>query len=641
MHIIVPIKQVPESEEQRYDPATRTIVREGVASVINAYDKRALTEAIRLRSLYGGSITAITMGPPQAREALVEAIGRGVDRAIHLTDRAFAVSDTLATARTLASAIKRLTFDMLLLGKFSTDSETGQVGPELAEMLDLPQITGATAIEVLSNGIVHVTRETDSGFEDIECPLPVLLTAAEHLIKPAKTKPAVLQEGARRVAEDPNLIEIWSAYDLGLSAGETGLSGSPTWVAELRPVEIDRAHTLLDGDVKATAQALLDALASVGLKEMGEKGGGDISLLPTLAPASRHDRDIWAVSEFLPSPQDGGAPTFRTVTYELAGEAAHLASLVGGEAGCVVIGSGITPDHLRELAGHGIQHILVADGPRLNLYTTETYAWLLANAIEEHKPWAVLLPATSFGRDLAPRVAARLGLGLTGDCIGVELDDQQQILQLKPAFGGQVIAPIISRTIPVMTTIRPGQLPVHSVEVIASPRVTRLSTERMPESRARVLSVTHEGEAGLALDTARLVVCVGMGIGDPDALADIEALAQRLGDWMGLSRGEVAVGGTRKVVDAGWLPRQQQIGLTGRTVAPDLYLGIGVQGNFNHTSGIMRSGVIVAVNNDPSAHIFTAADFAIEADWREFADALMVALDSDTGTNSARKDLAM
>src|SRR3954471_22933241 len=135
MHIIVPIKQVPESEELRYDPSTRTLAREGVISVINPFDQRALTEAIRLRSLHGGEITAITMGPPQARVALVECLGRGVDRAIHISDRAFAGSDTLATARTLAAALRRLPHDLVLLGKFTTDSETGQVGPELAEML--------------------------------------------------------------------------------------------------------------------------------------------------------------------------------------------------------------------------------------------------------------------------------------------------------------------------------------------------------------------------------------------------------------------------------------------------------------------------------------------------------------------------
>src|SRR6476661_824360 len=160
MRIIVPIKQVPESEELRYDPSTRTLVREGVTSVINAFDKRALTEAVRLRALYGGEITAITMGPPQAREALVECLGRGVDRAVHLSDHALAGSDTLATARALAAAIRRIPFDLVMPGKASTDSETGQVGPEVAEMLDLPQVTGVTSMELAHDGTLHVTRET-------------------------------------------------------------------------------------------------------------------------------------------------------------------------------------------------------------------------------------------------------------------------------------------------------------------------------------------------------------------------------------------------------------------------------------------------------------------------------------------------
>src|SRR5437764_3789098 len=207
MQIVVPIKQVPESEELRYDPATRTLVREGVTSVINAFDKRSLTEAVRLRSLHGGEITAITMGPPQAREALVECLGRGVDRAVHICDPALAGSDTLATARALAAALRRprsaLSFDLLLFGKESLDSETGQVGPEVAELLGLPQVTGATAIEMHNDGTLNVTRETDLGFEQVVCPLPALLTAAERLIKPVKTKPPLIEEGRRRIAEDP------------------------------------------------------------------------------------------------------------------------------------------------------------------------------------------------------------------------------------------------------------------------------------------------------------------------------------------------------------------------------------------------------------------------------------------------------
>src|SRR3954453_7818735 len=195
MRIVVSIKQIPESEELRYDPATRTLVREGVTSVINAFDKRSLTEAVRLRGLYGGEITAITMGPPQAREALVECLGRGVDRAVHLSDRALAGSDTLAPARALAAAMRRIPFDLILPGKASTDSETGQGGPEGAELLALPQVTGVTSIAMGDDGALHVTRETDWGSERLVCALPALLTASEQLIKPVKTKPPLLEEG--------------------------------------------------------------------------------------------------------------------------------------------------------------------------------------------------------------------------------------------------------------------------------------------------------------------------------------------------------------------------------------------------------------------------------------------------------------
>ena len=632
MHIIVPIKQVPETDELRYDPVARTLVREGVTTVINAYDKRALTEALRLRDLYGGSVTAITMGPRQARAALVECLGRGVDRAVHLTDRAFAGADTLATARTLAAALKRLRFDLLLPGNFSTDSETGQVGPELAELLDLPQVTGATAIE-LAGGKLIVTRETDSGFETVECPLPALLTAAEHLIKPAKTKPPVIAEGERRIAEDPTLIETWSAYDLGLEAADVGLSGSPTWVAELRPVMLARERIMLEGDPFSTANSLLLQLDARGLRAGSPLRDTRIEL-PQKTDMTDPGRMVWAVAELLhtvagripASAYTNDEPVLRPVSLELAGEAARLALLVGGGAGAVVMGGRVNDSVIADLGRHGAGHVLVADDARLQLFTAETYAWVLARAIEEYTPWAVLLPATSFGRDVASRVAARLGLGLTGDCTGFEVDGEGRLLGLKPAFGGQVIAPILSRTLPYMATVRPGALPIYAPHDTSRPRVTRLEMEGLPGPRIDVLYMQSGGEAGLALDRARLVVSVGTGIGGSEALPDVYRLASLLGAWMGLKPGEIAVGGTRKVVDEGWLPRHQQVGITGRSVAPDLYVGLGLQGNFNHTAGIMRAGTIVAVNNDPEAPIFDMSDIGVVSDWRDFAGAIEAAL---------------
>jgi electron transfer flavoprotein alpha subunit len=279
------------------------------------------------------------------------------------------------------------------------------------------------------------------------------------------------------------------------------------------------------------------------------------------------------------------------------------------------------------LAEHGADVVLLADAPELAPYTAEAYAWVISGEIERRRPWAVLFPATSFGSDIAPRVAARLTLGLTGDCLGVEIDAEGHLLQLKPAFGGRVVAPIASRTLPAMATIRPGALPAYAPNPARTARVVPLDLAGMPAPGTRVLSTTLEGNGGLALDTARLVVCVGMGVGGPEALEEIDYLAAALGKWLGLDASEVAIGGTRKVVDEGWLPRQQQIGITGRMVSPDLYLAIGVQGKFNHVVGILGAGTIAAVNSDPSAPIFAASDFGFAGDWRAFARALLAALE--------------
>lgn len=628
MHIIVPIKQVPEAEELRYDPATRTLVREGVTSVINPFDKRALTEAVRLRAQHGGSITALTMGPPQAREALVECLGRGVDRCIHLTDRAFVASDTMATARTLAAAIRRLPFDLLLLGRSSTDSETGQVGPELAELLDLPQVTGVTSIELIDPRTLRVVRETDTGSEQLECPLPALLTASERLIKPVKTRPAVIEEGERRVTEDGRLIRTWSAHDLGISPDEAGLSGSPTWVVGLRPVEVERDRIVLSGDTLSSVDSLLAELTSRGLGPSGRPyalRGKERALLPPHRVADPGpDHLVWAVAEWLPD-ASGAASGLRPVSLELASAAARIAAEVGGDAAAVLIGSEVE-SFAGQLASYGASTVLLADHPSLAHYSTERYTYLLGEAIRAHKPWAALFPATAFGRDLAPRVAARLGLGLTADCLGLEVSREGYLLQLKPAFGGQVVAPIASRTLPQMATVRPGLTEPYAPDRSRPWRIVRLNTHNLPSPRVRFLSATHQAQAGLALDDARLVVCIGMGIGDPQALDEVWRLARALGDWMGLAPADIAVGGTRKVIDEGWLPSQQQIGITGRAVAPDLYLGLGTQGNFNHVAGILRSRIVVSVNNDPDAPIFSASDLAIVSDWQAFASALLARL---------------
>jgi electron transfer flavoprotein alpha subunit len=240
----------------------------------------------------------------------------------------------------------------------------------------------------------------------------------------------------------------------------------------------------------------------------------------------------------------------------------------------------------------------------------------LEAAIQTYQPEIVLAPATALGRDLVPRVAARLGLGLVGDAIGVELDAERKLHQLKPAFGGQVVAPILSRTTPAMATLRPGILEPSLPDLDRPPaEVLRLARmESATSTRVRCLTVTPEVSAeGAALEEARVIVCVGFGLGK-DRLERAGELARRLGG---------VLAGTRKVCDLGWLPRQVQVGLSGRNVAPELYLALGVRGSFNHMVGLRAAGNVIAINRDPKAEIFFDADLGVVADAGSFLEAML------------------
>jgi electron transfer flavoprotein alpha subunit len=229
-----------------------------------------------------------------------------------------------------------------------------------------------------------------------------------------------------------------------------------------------------------------------------------------------------------------------------------------------------------------------------------------------------LIPATVKGRDFAPRVAARLGLGLTGDAIGLEIDDQERLVQLKPAFGGNIVAPILSKTLPQMATVRPGMLAAMQPDWSRQPVLQRVALADVGPIRTQIVQATQEVDASaLSLEDADIVVGVGTGLERRENLK----LARELADVLG-----AAIGATRRVTDANWLPRQHQLGLTGKAVAPKLYIALGIRGVMNHTIGIQRAQTIVAVNKDPEAPIFQIADYGIVGDCLQVIPALTQAL---------------
>lgn len=601
MKIAVCIKQVPVVSMLRFDNETRRMVREGVPNEVNPYDVLGISLAARLKAEHDAEVMVVTMGPPQASEALVQAMAMGADYAIHLNDRAFAGSDTLATARALSLALEREECDLIICGRNSSDSETGQVGPEIAEMLGIPQITAVSRLDIAPDGkSLTAVRLNDEGHQEVECDLPALVSVTDGAAEESYP--------LREDMENARHKAIWevTAADLSSDTSQFGESGSPTWVNDIFSLESGRSATVIRN---ATPEEAVNQV----MEFLDERGvfDSETSSAQTAAPrgprAERGDCGaIWVAAEVM-----GGA--VRPVTLELLGRARELAPTLGTTVEAVFVGSGYE-SHIRELTAYGADTVHLADAPHLALYDTEAHTAVLTAAIREHSPFAVLLPSTTNGRDLAARVAGRLGLGLTGDCVGIEIDDEGRLSQLKPAFGGSIVAPILSKTLPNMATIRAGILTERSPDYSIEPVVNRLDTSDAEPSRVRVVeSVSDESAEGAELERAARVVSVGMGIGGPENIGPIRELAEALG---------ASIGTTRDVADAGWLPRQYQIGISGKSVAPELYIAVALRGPFNHTVGIQRSGTIIAINNSARSPIFRASDCGIVGDWREVVPVL-------------------
>ncbi len=256
MKIIVCIKQVPAATSVKIDPVTSQLIREGVESVINPFDYHALEAALQLREAAGGEVTALTMGPPKAEAALREALAFGVDRAVLLTDRAFAGSDTWATAYVLALAIEKLGgADLVICGKQAIDGDTAQVGPQLAARLNLVQATGVSELKALDRATLEVRRTLDGGGDRLRLRLPALLGIERDLNQP---RVPTLTGYLRAVAAD---VTLWSAADLKADPALTGLAGSPTRVASSRPAQLPRRDTvLLRGSAADGAAAIRQCL---------------------------------------------------------------------------------------------------------------------------------------------------------------------------------------------------------------------------------------------------------------------------------------------------------------------------------------------------------------------------------------------
>ncbi|HEY5659328.1 MAG TPA: FAD-binding protein [Gaiellaceae bacterium] len=579
MKIVCLVKQVPRADSIEFDPETKSLRREGVPLLLNPFDAAAVAHAAAHE---GAEVIAMTMGPPQAEAALRTCLALGADRCIHLSDRAFAVADTLGTSRTLALAIvKEGDVDLVVCGRKTTDSETWQVPPETAAFLGWPHLTSVVEASV-HDGVLRATRETDDGYETWELPAPAVVSLAY----------------ARDAdGEKDGRIDVWTAADLvdDLREHDTrfGQTGSPTRVLAVRDVRPDRA-----GDRYTALEPAVARIRALAAERGPEPTSWDKPERLGEQPSPKH-YDCWTFVETA-----AGRPT-RT-SLELLAKGRELAGKLGGDNVALVFG----PDAAEELARRGADLVLHLDA--LDEYDPLVWAAVLRQVLEARRPHVLLFPATANGRDLAPRIAGELELGMTGDCVGLGIDRAGRLIQTKPAYGGNIVSVIMGATTPQLATVRPRMfLPLEPREV--EPQVERLQVD-VPPPRGTV--VERKAAPARDLDEADVIVCLGSELPSED-IPRARELAEQAG---------AAVGATRTVCERGDLPLNHAIGLFGRQVAPALLVAIGVPGDVEEQTGFVKAGVVAAVNHG-EAPMLATADVGAIIHWEAAIPAFAGALD--------------
>jgi electron transfer flavoprotein alpha subunit len=615
LHIVVCVKHVPDATDIRFDPITLNLIREGVPSIVNPFCLNALEEAIRLKEKHGGTITAVSMGPLQAQEGLREALAMGVDRAVMVSDREMAGADTLATSYTLWKAIGKIgeadPFDVILSGKVALDGETGQVPPGLAVRFSIPVISNVTKIENVdpNSRTIVVKHRFDDGIETVKAKLPAVLTITEEANKPRK----FTIEGMLKAKKAK--IELWDKSAIGADPNLLGLKGSPTIVKKVFPPPGRKQGQIFDGiaDPRAAAEWLVQKVIEVNALGAPPPKPLEAEVqTPEQKAASNPNAkygEVWVWVEHF-----HGTPA--KVSWELLGEGKRLARIYGTKLSALVIGN--KASHIaKEAFVYGADRVYVIENEALEDYRTQPYAIAMAQAVRKYKPEALLIGGTIRGRDLAGSAATLLETGLIADCTALDIDvETGTFMGTRPDYGGNLMSTIICpKNRPTMASVRPRVMktlpPSHEWEG----ETIKVDVNLKPEDlNTEVMEFVPIEKVGIRLEDAQVIVSGGRGLGSAKNFYLVEELASVL---------RAQVGASRAAVRAGWIGYEHQVGQTGFTVRPRLYVAVGISGAIQHIVGIMNGDYIIAINRDPEASIFKMADFGIVGDLFKVVPALI------------------
>jgi len=627
--IISLMKQVPLPSEMRMGE-DGLMDRTKAKSIINVDCSYALEAGLQMKAQNPeAKLIVCSMGPPSFEESLKKAMAMGYDEAYLLSDRRLGGSDTYATGLAISTMLKHLGFGkglnedfVVVAGRQTSDGDTAHVPSQVAENLHIPQ---ATFIEtaVLKDGHITARRIIEGGYQMMKLPIPCALSFTPTGIAPRR----VTLAGAVKVRNKD--ITMLNIDDIGLSDEKIGLSGSPTIVAKVTNIKSERAPIKMaegHGESELVNNLIANMKAGKNTLEVKEKKAKKAKKRPEgFEEVDFRDgaRGILTWAEVVKG-------EISRPSLELLTPARHLAEQLGNDTKVTTLLIGKDVRDLADvLIAHGSDEVIVVEDDRLEEYRILPFASTFAQVIKKIKPEIALLAATTAGRELAPRIGVKTDSGVTADCTALEIGEHINRKEKKiygpilesrrPTYGESKLATILGFVCPQMSTARAGTFEVPTPDESREGIVTPFTPELSEEDFVVEIIETVRGEGGLQnLFEADIIVSGGRGaVGDELAL--VKALAAALNE-QGVNA-EWAC--SRPVVDEGIAEYARQIGQTGKTVRPKVYVAVGISGAVQHIAGMKESETIVAINHNAKEPIFNNADFGMVGEYEDLLPELI------------------
>ena len=627
--IISLIKQVPLPAEMRMGE-DGLMDRTKAKSIINIDCQFGLEAGLQLKKQYPDArLIVCSMGPKSFEAALRTAISMGYDEAYLLSDRKLGGSDTYATGLAISTMLKHLGFTkdakdpfIILAGRQTSDGDTAHVPSQVAESIGIPQATFVESVKADGNGNVVARRIIEGGYQMLKLPMPCVISLTPTGIPPRKPSLSGAIK-ARSIA-----ITTFGIEDIGLGTEKIGINGSPTIVAKVVNIVSERPPiTMSEGHNEAS---LVDSLIA------NLKKGGNVLEKKEKAVRKETEHFDFPDKDFRNGAR--GIITWAEITngkisrpsIELLTPARNLAKQLGNETRVMtlIIGKNVK-HHAQTLIEYGSDEVIVVENDRLEEYLVLPFSSIFAQVIKERNPEIALFAATTSGRELAPRIGMKTDSGVTADCTGLEIgeyvDKKEKVVykpileSRRPTYGESKLATILGFVCPQVSTARAGTFEVPD-RIEGRQGIVSTFKPVLNEKEFIVEIIkTERGEGGLQnLFDSEVIVSGGRGT-TGDNLKLIKDLAEAL-NRQGV-KAEWAC--TRPVVDEGVAEYARQIGQTGKTIRPKVYIAVGISGAIQHIAGMKESEKIIAIDHNPKAHIFHNADFGIVGEYTDIIPELI------------------